>query len=201
MTGMSVSLSKKDKVNLSKINTGLRAIALGLGWDPAKGKSFFGLGGSKKDVDLDASCVMLDERGNVVDTVWFRQKVSRDGSIRHSGDNRTGHGAAGDKETILVDLKALPSNVKTLAFTVNSFTGQNFNEIENAYCKVYDNSTGTQKELGHFVLAEKGSHTGIFIASVTKENGEWDFTAQGKACPGLMIGEMMPTILRELALA
>jgi stress response protein SCP2 len=40
-------------------------------------------------------------------------------------DNRTGAGE-GDDEQIMVDLSRVPANVKSLVFTVNSFTGQTF---------------------------------------------------------------------------
>ena len=193
-----VSLAKKQSVDLSKANPGLTKIAMGLGWSPVKKKSgLFGLGGGTKDIDLDASCLLLDASDRVVDTVWFRQKKSHCGAIIHSGDNRTGEGE-GDDETIDIDLTRLPSNVVTLVFTVNSFTGQNFNDVEDASSTVYDTSNGGKKSLGSFALAEKGAHTGIFIASVTKKDGSWVFTAQGRICPGRYLEDMVPTIQREL---
>lgn len=193
-----VSLEKKQSVNLSKKSPGLSKVALGLGWSPAKAGGFLGkMMGGNKEIDLDASCVMLDANGREVDVVWFRKYESNCGAIKHSGDNRTGKGD-GDDETIYVDLTRLPANVVTLAFTVNSFTGQTFDKVEDAYCKVYDMAQG-KAAMAHFPLAEKGSHTGVFIASLSKQGNEWHFTAQGKACPGRMIGDMLPTILRELA--
>jgi tellurium resistance protein TerZ len=80
-------------------------------------------------IDLDSSCVMLDETGQLVDTVWYQQLRSKDGSIRHTGDNVTGAGD-GDDEQIMVDLSAVPATVKYLFFTINSFTGQSFEKIE-----------------------------------------------------------------------
>ena len=58
-----------------------------------------------------------------------------DGSVVHTGDNRTGDGD-GDDEQIVVDLTRVPANVNSLVFTVNSFTGQNFSQIENATCRI-----------------------------------------------------------------
>jgi tellurium resistance protein TerZ len=34
---------------------------MGLGWDVAKKKGFFGFGGGSVDIDLDTSCLMFDE--------------------------------------------------------------------------------------------------------------------------------------------
>ena len=78
----------------------------------------------------------FDATGNV-------RGKSRDGSIVHSGDNRTGEGD-GDDESIQVNLEQLPAGVKHLVFTVNSFTGQNFEAVENAYCRIVDEVSGKE---------------------------------------------------------
>ena len=117
---MSVNLQKGQKISLSKEGGGaLTRVTMGLGWDAIKSKGFFGFGGKTESVDLDASVVMFDESNRPVDVVWFRQLKSKDGSIVHTGDNRTGAGD-GDDEQINVDLSNVPANVKSLVFTVNS---------------------------------------------------------------------------------
>src|SRR3954471_21886202 len=79
---MAVNLQKGQKISLEKEAGGaLSRVTMGLGWDVAKSKGFFGFGGGKGEaVDLDASCVMFDESNRPVDVVWFRQLKSRDGS-------------------------------------------------------------------------------------------------------------------------
>lgn len=192
----SVSLAKKQTVSLTKQSgSTLTKLQFGLGWDPAKAKSgflskLFGGGGSD-EIDLDASVVTFDIRGSRMDTVWFRQKTSKCGAIKHSGDNLTGEGD-GDDESIFVDLTKLPTNVEYLAFTVNSFRGQTFNEVENAFCRVVDQNN---KELVKFQLTEQGTHTGILIASLCRKGGAWEFTAQGMACRGSTIDAMVDQIV------
>ena len=195
---MSVSLTKKQTVSLAKsASNGLTRITIGLGWDPVKKKkgllsSLFSGGGDS--IDLDASCVLLDAQAQPVDTIWFRQLKSRCGAVVHGGDNLTGAGD-GDDEVIYVDLPALPKSVEYLAFTVNSFRGQTFNEVENAFCRVLDNK-GT--ELTKFLLSEQGSHTGILIASLRRQGGEWNFTAHGQPAPGRTVDDMIPMISQEV---
>lgn len=193
---MTVSLSKKQSVSLAKEsgNKVTRA-QIGLGWDAAKAKGFLGgLFGGGDSIDLDASCAMLDAQGNCTDVVWFRQLKSRCGSIVHSGDNRTGDGD-GDDETISIDLAQVPDNVKYLAFTVNNFTGQDFSKVENASVRVLDQNG---KELAKFNLSEKGSHTAIFIASLSRSGDDWNFTAHGIVSNGRTVDSLLPLIQREL---
>lgn len=179
---MALTLAKSQSISLEKTaGSSLTKISLGLGWDAVKGGFFGKLMGAGGDIDLDASCILLDEGFAAIDLVWFRQLQSKDGSIQHSGDNRTGEGE-GDDESIRVDLQQLPAAVKYLVFTVNSFTGQTFEKVDNAYCRIVD-ATRNQ-ELARFNLSEKGSHTGIVMASMTRGAAGWDFKAIGVSTHG-----------------
>ena len=180
---MAISLSKNQTISLEKeAGTGLKKIRMGLGWDPVKPSGFFAkLLSSDAAIDLDASCILLDSAKQAQDLVWFRQLKSNDGSIVHSGDNRTGEGD-GDDESILVNLEQLPAGVKHLVFTVNSFTGQNFESVENAYCRIVDELTG--KELARFNLSDKGRHTGVVMAYLSRTSAGWDLTAVGTVANG-----------------
>jgi len=193
-----VSLQKGQTVRLEKSGGGaLTRVAMGLGWDVRKAGGFFGklVGGGGGDIDLDASCLLFDGNGRMVDQVWFRQLASGDGSIVHSGDNLTGAGD-GDDETINVDLTRLPASVQTLIFTVNSFRGDTFDRIENAYCRVVD--AGSNKELVRYDLSGTGSHTGQVMARLKRANGGWEFTAVGNRTNGRTFHDMMPQIQAAL---
>lgn len=194
-----VSLSKNQTVSLSKHASSLKQLSFGLGWDPVKKKGFLNslFGGGNDDIDLDASCILLDNTGKKLDIIWFQQLKSKCGSIVHSGDNMTGEGD-GDDEVIHVNLSRLSSQVEYLVVTVNSFRGQTFNDVENAFCRVVDETSGT--ELARYELTEQGSHTGIVIASLRRNSGSWDFTAHGHACRGRTIDDMMADILAVVLL-
>jgi tellurium resistance protein TerZ len=194
---MAVNLQKGQKISLEKEAGGaLSRVTMGLGWDVAKSKGFFGFGGGQgQPVDLDASVVMFDESDRPMDVVWFRQLKSRDGSIIHTGDNRTGAGD-GDDEQIVVDLRSVPSQVKSLVFTVNSFTGQNFATVENAFCRIFDTNNG--KEIARYDLSVQGSHTAQIMAKLYRHNGEWKMHAIGENGSGRTFDDLMPLITPHL---
>lgn len=190
---MAISLSKGQTISLAKTsNAGLSKVFMGLGWDPVKKKSggllgkLFGGGGSDS-IDLDASVILLDADKSAVDTVSFNQLKSKDGAIRHGGDNLTGEGE-GDDEVIYVELKALPANILHLVFTVNSFRGQTFNEVENAFCRLVDEANN--EELCRYTLTDQGTHTGVIIASMTRTADGWTMTAHGKPCTGRTVKDL-----------
>lgn len=187
---VAISLTKNSSVSLTKEagGSGLTRIALGVGWDMAAAKGFFAkLAGGSDSIDLDASCIVFDGAGNLLDTVWFQQLTSKDGSIRHSGDNLTGEGD-GDDETIEIDLTRLPGNAETLVLTVTSFRGQTFDKVANAFGRVI-NRTNNQ-ELARYEISDSGSYTGLILASLKRSGGEWVYKAIGERAQGKTVRDL-----------
>ncbi|MFN3200808.1 MAG: TerD family protein [Bradymonadia bacterium] len=178
---MGVSLSKGQKVSLTKSDGGgLKRIAVGLGW--GKKKAMFGL--FKADVDLDASALLYSGGGEPVDAVWFGSLRSRDGSIVHTGDDRAGGGSEQDpNEVINVDLTAVPREISSIVFVVNSYSGESFKGVPFAFCNVVDGATS--KESARYNLnTDGGDYRGFIIAKVIRTGGGWSFEAIGEPCTG-----------------
>lgn len=188
-----VSLVKGQAISLSKtVGATLTSIAMGTGWDGVTKKSFFG--SKQVEIDLDASALVYS-RGRLIDQVWFQQYNSRDRNIMHSGDNRTGEGD-GDDETIRVELSRLSPDVDALVFTVNSFTGQPFSEVENAYTRLVDLNTGN--EVARFSLSDQGSHTGLIMAVLKRQGNDWELKAIGERAAGRTFHDMQNQIEKHL---
>ena len=88
---MAISLNKGGNLSLSKTDPTLVRILIGLGWDEraTDGASF----------DLDASAFLLTASGKVRgdhDFIFYNQLKSQDGSVEHTGDNRSGQGDGDD---------------------------------------------------------------------------------------------------------
>lgn len=193
---MSVNLAKGQKISLAKeAGAQLTKIVMGLGWDPIKKKGVFGLFGGQANIDLDASCLMFDDNQDLIDVIWFGQLESRDGSIIHTGDNRSGAGD-GDDEQIIIDLSKIPGNIKSLVFTVNSFTGQNFSKIDNATCRIINAQNNS--ELARYKLSCQGVHTAQIMTKVYRHQGEWKIHAIGENCDGHTFMNLIPYIKLHL---
>lgn len=188
---MAISLAKGQKISLTKDNAGLSKVRVGLGWDQVKksgggvfGKLFGGsVGGA--EIDIDASVFMLGENGKGIGPtplVYYGKEVSACGSIRHTGDNRTGAGD-GDDEVILLDLSKVPSNVNKLSFVVNIYKGkdrnQHFGMIENAFIRLVDERNGS--ELIRYNLTDDyNGKLAVFVADMYRDGSEWKFSAVGE---------------------
>ncbi|MFE6691987.1 TerD family protein [Streptomyces sp. NPDC057743] len=193
---MSVNLSKGQKVSLSKADGGsLSVVRMGLGWQAARRKGFLARL-TAREIDLDASAVLFAGQ-QPVDVVFFNHLVSEDGSVRHTGDNLVGGaGEGGDDESILVDLQRVPAHIDQIVFTVNSFTGQTFQEVENAFCRLLDDANG--QELARYTLSAGGSHTAQIMAKVFRSGGGWEMAAIGAPAQGRTFEDLMPAVAAHL---
>jgi len=192
---MSVTLSKGQTVSLAKIAPStLTKVRMGLGWDAAKVRGFFG-GLKEQAIDLDASVLMFNAAGQLVDQVWFKQLVSSDRAVVHTGDNTTGAGD-GDDESIIVDLNSVAADIASLVFVVSSYSGESFGQIENAFCRLVDASN--ESELARFDLSGAGNHTAQIMAKVSRGGTGWDMTAIGNRANGRTIRDLVPAAAAAL---
>ena len=179
---MPISLSKGQKVDLTKGNPGLKNIMVGLGWDV---NAF----DSGADFDLDAAAFMVGENGKCPtekEFVFYGNLEHPSGSVQHQGDNLTGAGD-GDDEQILVDLGKIPANVARIAFTVTIYEAetrrQNFGQVSNAFIRIVDEASG--QELIRYDLGEDFSiETAVVVGELYRHNGEWKFNAIGSGFQG-----------------
>lgn len=178
---MAISLTKGGNVNLSKEAPNLTNIAVGLGWNPraTDGQAF----------DLDAIAFLVNEAGKVradTDFIFFNNLKSADGSVEHTGDNRTGEGD-GDDEVIKVDLSKVPADVSKVVFCAVIYDGQarnqNFGQVANAYIRIVN--TQGDAEVARYDLSEDSStETAMIFGELYKNNGEWKFRAVGQGFAG-----------------
>jgi tellurium resistance protein TerZ len=193
---VSVSLAKGESVSLTKAagEAELSVVRMGLGWRAAPRRGLFH---RRRDIDLDASAVLFSV-GQLADVVFFKHLTSNDGSVRHTGDNLVGGaGEEEDDESILVDLTKVPSAIDQIVFTVNSYTGQTFQEVEQAHCRLVDEVSG--RELARYQLSGGGPHTGQVMAKVYRDgSGGWQMAAIGEPAQGRTFQDMLPAITSHL---
>lgn len=179
---MPISLSKGQKVDLTKGNPGLKKIMVGLGWDV----NAFDSGGA---FDLDTAAFMLGENGKCPtgnEFIFYGNLEHASGSVKHMGDNLTG-GGEGDDEQIFINLSAIPENISKVAFTVTIYESdvrrQNFGQVSNSFIRIVNEDSG--QEIIRYDLGEDFSiETAIVVGELYRHNGEWKFNAIGSGFQG-----------------
>ncbi|MDR2198691.1 MAG: TerD family protein [Deltaproteobacteria bacterium] len=178
---MAVSLVKGGNVSLVKEAPGLSVILVGMGWDVS--------GKEGVDFDLDASAFLLTENRKVRnsgDFIFYNNLSTNDGSVRHTGDNRTGEGE-GDDESIQINLLKLAPEVHTVSLTVTIHEAearkQNFGQVNNAFIRIVNVDNG--KEIARFDLTEDMStETAMIFGEVYRQGSDWKFKAVGQGFTG-----------------
>lgn len=173
-----LSLTKGQKLSLTKefpMSTNLR---VGLGWDANSLDT-------GHDFDLDASAFMLKDNDLVLNPVtWegfvFYGQPTAPG-VAYGGDNRTGSGD-GDDETVDVNLTQVRADVRRIVFAATIYEWrkrkQNFGQVRNAYIRLVD--IDTNKELCRYNLTENFStETALLFAELYRDGTEWKFGAIG----------------------
>lgn len=176
---MALNLTKGETLNLTKTDTSLEVLRIGLGWDTAEtGQAF----------DLDAHAFLLGSNGKMrseADVVYFGQKEAAGGAVKTLGDNRTGAGD-GDDETIIIDLQSLPQDVEKVVIAVDIYDAisrnQDFGKVQNEFVRCVNDKTGA--EIARFEPkddeAGKNTHTAILFGEIYRHEGGWSFKAIGE---------------------
>jgi len=179
---MTISLSKGQRIDLTKTNPGLKNAIIGLGWDTNKytgGEAF----------DLDASAFLLNENGKaggIEDFVFYNNLIGYSGAVVHTGDNRDGEGE-GDDEQIKLDFTKIPDKIQRIGITVTihdaQARNQNFGQVSNAFVRLVDEQSGS--EILRYDLGEDFSvETAVVVCELYRHGPEWKFQAVGSGFSG-----------------
>jgi tellurium resistance protein TerZ len=208
---MAINLQKGQKIDLRK-TTGeaLTNFCVGVNWGAIETTKpgFFGFGSKKvvEDVDLDLSCVMLNQNGEMMDWIyspeynaWLSKNnfplgklTSNDGGLKHSGDDRQGDvgGDDGlDNEIITVDLNRVKPEVDKIYFFLNIYLNQgqsfDFAQIPFAKIRMYEGTpTRVNSVFSNYDIVTDASYRGkraLILGKLYRKNGEWKFDAIGDA--------------------
>ena len=224
---MAINLSKGQKIDLRKESgEKLTNFCVGVNWGAIETikKGFFGDKKVIEDVDLDLSCIMTDANGNLVDYIYspdynaFLQKnnkplgklSSKDGGLKHSGDDRKGDSGGDDgldNEVITVDLTRIDNAVQKIFFFIYIYLtpGQthDFSKIPYAKIRMYEGtSTRVEKVHSSYDIATDSSYTNkraLIMGKLYKRNEEWKFDAIGEATEDTMFLQTIQTIINNHA--
>jgi tellurium resistance protein TerD len=132
---------------------------------------------------------LLNQSGKVrsdADFIFYNNLKSADGSIVHSGDNRTGQGE-GDDESVSVDLSKVPADIDRVVLAVTIHDGdtrrQNFGMVGKAFVRCVNGANDS--EIARYDLSEDGSTESAMIFGEVYRNGaDWKFRAVGQGFNG-----------------
>ncbi len=199
---MAINLQKGQRINLEKSNGAkIQNVCVGINWGAIEKKGFLGMGKTKEAVDLDASCALYSDAKQLTDVVYFGALRSKDGAVKHSGDDLTGDmgGDDGlDNEVITLDFSKLNPAVSYVAFVLNSFRGHDFGAIPFASIRIYEGDPKRVSEvLATYDIANGAGFAGnvsMVMGVFYKKNGDWKFNAIGEPTKDRKLEDTVKTV-------
>lgn len=216
---MAINLEKGQRINLEKPDgTKLTQFCVGCNWGAIPVRGFLGINSGTKDVDLDLSCVMFDEQGNLCDHIYsplyrrdFLQRYgmppgkldSNDRALHHSGDDlkgdEDGKDDGLDNEIITVDLSRVHPSVHQIFFFLNNVGQEDFSQIPYASIRMYEGTPEQVKDVfaSYNVSAQPQYRgmKGLIMGKLYRQDGDWRFSAFGDAFPDQNLCETIGRIL------
>ena len=156
------------------------SLVVGLSWEVTNGV----------EIDLDASIIVLDANYRCVDIVSFSKLRSSDGAIVHGGDEREGD-AKGDDEKIFVCLPNVHPAATILGVVINSYSGQELDDVSKCGCRLFDPQTvyqtGPLCQLNFSNAAFLNGKTACLVAMLYRnpnDASDWLMRAIGEGAHG-----------------
>lgn len=217
---MAINLAKGQKIDLRKSSgETLTSFCVGVNWGAIEKKTLFGLSKTTQDVDLDLSCVLIDEQNNICDHLYsplYRVEVlqqfglpkgkllTSDGALKHTGDDLAGDKGGDDgldNEIITVDLTKLNPNVNQIFFFLNNAGTEDFAQIPYAKIRMYEGTpTRVQSVFADYNVSAEGQYGGkrsIIMGKLYKRSGEWKFSAIGDPTDDTFLGQTIHRIIKS----
>mmetsp|Transcript_28177 Transcript_28177/g.40815 ORF Transcript_28177/g.40815 Transcript_28177/m.40815 type:complete len:624 (+) Transcript_28177:142-2013(+) len=168
-------------------------MTFGLAWDVTNGVN----------IDLDASVVCLSQNLGVVEIVYYGRLNSNNGSIRHGGDEREGD-EKGDDEKIHLSLDKIPDNVEYIGFVINSYSGQELDDVSKASCHLFDSYT--LEDRARYVMSNckaLDKHTALVVGCLYRDRSafakdEWCLWIISEAAQGKTVKDNLGDLRRAL---
>ena len=84
----------------------------------------------------------------------------------------------------MVNLPNVSPAVQHIVFVITSYSQQTFNMVQNAFCRVIDDSIAGSPEVARYDLTESGPNTAMIMSKLSRNGNAWSFQAVGTPANG-----------------
>jgi len=225
-----INLEKGQRITLER-RTGelLSKFCIGVNWGAieyeAKEGGLWGIGRKtvlkKKMTDIDLSCVMYDEEGNLTDHIYsplYRPElmaqfglnsgklVSRTGAIRHMGDDKEGDMEGDDdldNEVLMVDLDEMDDKTSKIFIFLNIVDSDDFSMIPYIRIRVYEGTPNNAETVfAEYTIQSEPTFRGkksLILGELYKKGTKWRMNPIGEAFEDVFLGQTIQRISQKFA--
>lgn len=225
---MAINLQKGQRIDLTKkTGAALTHFCVGCNWGAIEAivekSGFLGFGKSqqlvKQDVDLDLSCIMVNDRGQLCDHLYsplYKPELlaqfglpagkldSNERALHHSGDDLAGDTGGDDgldNEIITVDLSTISPEITQIFFFLNNCGKEDFAQIPYAKIRMYEGTPTQVKEVfaEYDITCEKqyAGKRAMIMGKLYKKDNLWKFNAIGDPTEDSFLGQTAQRIIKS----
>lgn len=218
---MAINLTKGQKIDLKKSSgESLTNFCVGVNWGAIESKGgFLGLSKKVQSIDLDLSCVLIDDQNKIADHLYsplYKEEVLRqfglqkgkletyDKAMKHTGDDLAGDTGGDDgldNEIITVDLSRVNPSVTQIFFFLNNAGKEDFSQIPYSKIRMYEGTpTKVVSEFASYNVSAEGQYANkrsIIMGKLYKKEGEWKFSAIGDPTEDTFLGQTIQRIVKN----
>jgi tellurium resistance protein TerZ len=218
---MAINLSKGQKIDLKKTSgESLTNFCVGVNWGAIESKGgFLGLSKKIQSIDLDLSCVLIDDQNKIADHLYsplYKEEVLKqfglqkgklvtfDKAMKHTGDDLAGDTGGDDgldNEIITVDLSLIDPKVTQIFFFLNNAGREDFSQIPYSKIRMYEGTpTKVVSEFASYNVSAEGQYANkrsIIMGKLYKREGEWKFSAIGDPTEDTFLGQTIQRIVKN----
>jgi tellurium resistance protein TerZ len=217
---MAINLTKGQKIDLRKTSgETLTNFCVGVNWGAIETKGFLGLSKKVTEIDLDLSCILIDDQNKLCDHLYsplYRiealqqfglpkgKLLTVDGALKHTGDDLAGDTGGDDgidNEIITVDLSKVDAKVNQIFFFLNNAGKEDFSQIPYAKIRMYEGTpTRVVSEFASYNVAADSQYINkrsIIMGKLYKRNNEWKFSAIGDPTEDTFLGQTIHKIVQS----
>jgi tellurium resistance protein TerZ len=217
---MAINLTKGQKIDLKK-STGesLTNFCVGVNWGAIESKGFLGMGKKIQNIDLDLSCILVDDKNTICDHLYsplYRVELLQqfglpkgklltvDNALKHTGDDLQGDSGGDDgldNEIITVDLSRVAPNVTQIFFFLNNAGREDFSQIPYSKIRMYEGTpTKVNSVFASYNVSAEPQYAGkssIIMGKLYKRNDDWKFSAIGDPTEDTFLGQTIHRIVKS----
>jgi stress response protein SCP2 len=139
---------------------------------------------------LDATCLLFDEKKNLVSTVDFmntrsifsnQDQPSAGAAVKHSGDMMTSNSGM---HTMDINLDNLPANVDCLVFVLSAYAGYKLRDIQNPRVAFTDAVSNARLCSYSATARNTGDFTAVIMCRLSRKGDGWHVQALGEYAYG-----------------
>lgn len=180
-------MKSPNAILLENLNISLKQWHFRLHWQKTKAQKaglWHKIRKTQQTMDLDLSCILYDNKGEVLESVWFKNVRDKAEAIRYQGDELIGDRPLHkDKNTLSEKIEPkyenialypplLSPEVAYVVFVLSSYTGHDLNLVKQGDCSLIDDEGN---DILNISLPKLANAPAIWLATLTRYENQWYF--------------------------